>query len=76
MLSPIIKLLPILNTVFQITYHRNVSKKNSTRSMTYMIASVNATWFRQRLLKKYLSEQPWIFIPTMTATGLLNASVR
>ena len=30
------------NTVFQMIHHRNVSRKNSTKSMMYMIVRVNA----------------------------------
>ena len=33
---------PILSTVLQMTYHKNVSRKKSTKSITYMIASVDA----------------------------------
>jgi hypothetical protein len=40
--SPNAKLRAILYTVFQMMYQRNVSRKNSTRSITYIIANVNA----------------------------------
>ena len=66
----------MLKTVFQMIHQRNVSRKKSTRSMMYMIASVNAAWFLQRALPKYLSLQPLIFIPTITWIGFLNDSVR
>jgi hypothetical protein len=66
----------MLNTVFQMTYHKNVSRKNSTRSMRYMIVSVNAAWFRHSALPKYLSLQPWIFMPTMTRMGSRKDRVR
>ena len=66
----------MLNTVFQMIHHRNVSRKNSTRSMQYMIASVNAAWFRQSALPKYLSLHPRICMPTITWIGFLNESVR
>ena len=63
---PSVNNLAILNTVFQMMYHRKVSKKNSTKSMTYIIVSVNAAWFVQSAFEKNRSEHPWIFIPTMT----------
>ena len=35
-------------STFQMIHHRKVSRKKSTRSMTYVVAKVNATWFLQR----------------------------
>ena len=58
-------------TVFQMTYHRNVSRKNcvcqsslceprtSARSMTNIIASAKAGWFMHRPTPSRLSEQFW-----------------
>jgi hypothetical protein len=45
----------MLNAVFQMMYQRNVSRKTDTRSITYMIASMNAASFVHRLEPKYLS---------------------
>ena len=66
----------MLNTVFQMIHHRKVSRKYSTKSMMYMIVSVNAAWFRQRAFPKYLSLQFLTCIPTMTRMGFLNESVK
>ena len=63
-------------TVFQMIHQRNVSRKKRTRSMMYMIVSVNAAWFLQRWSPKYLSLQFWIFIPTMTRIGSRKPWVR
>ena len=42
MLIPKLKLRAILKMVFQMTNQRNVSRKNSVKSITYMIVKVNA----------------------------------
>jgi hypothetical protein len=42
MLIPKLKLRAILKIVFQMTNQRKVSRKNSVRSMMYMIVNVNA----------------------------------
>src|ERR1700761_7222191 len=54
-LNPSWKLRVIEKTVFQMTYHRKVSRKNNTRSITYMIARVKAAWFLQIEVPKSLS---------------------
>ena len=67
---------PILNTTTQMIYHRYVSKKNSTKSMIYMIVSANGTWLLQSAVPKNLSLHPWTFVRAMTAMGLLKDEVR
>jgi hypothetical protein len=76
MLSPSAKLRAIEKTVFQMMYQRYVSRKKSTRSMTNMIASVNAAWFWHSAAPKILSSQPWIVIPTIAAIGFEKDCVR
>src|SRR5882762_6273902 len=68
--------LPTLNTTFQMMYHRYVSRKNKIKSMTYMIVSVNGTWFVQRELPKNLSLHPCTFVRAITAMGPLNDEVK
>ena len=67
---------PILKITIQIMYQRYVSKKKSTRSMTYMMASVKGTWFVQRALPKSLSLHPWTLVLAITAIGLLKEDVK
>src|ERR1700722_8076121 len=74
--SPIEKLCAMLNVVFQMTYHKKVSRKKRQRSMMNMSVSVNAAWLRQSAVPKYLSEQSWTFMPTMTWIGLWKARVK
>jgi len=40
------------------THQRNVSRKNSERSITNMMVRVKAAWLVQRAFPKYLSEHP------------------
>ena len=63
-------------TVFQMMYHRKVSRKKSTRSMKNMIVRVKMAWLRQSEFPKIFSLQFWIFIPAMVRMGSRNARVR
>jgi hypothetical protein len=67
---------PILNMTIQMIYHKYVSRKKSTRSMTYMIASVNGTWFVHNTLPNSLSLHPCTLVRAITAMGLLNEDVK
>jgi hypothetical protein len=74
--NPILKLLPTEYTVFQMTYHKKVSKKNRLRSMTNISASVNLAWFRQSTEPKTRSSHIRISMCAIARIGSRNDVLR
>jgi len=68
--------LPILKMTTQMMYHKYVSKKKRTRSMTYITVSVKGTWLEHKWLPNMRSEHPCTLVLAITAIGLLKDVVK